>query len=149
MRTPSLVIGIGSPHGDDCVGWEVTRRVAVVAGEELPVRCVRSPVELLDWLDGVAALEICDAVVGDSAAGTVTCWQWPAPEIEQAPFLGTHDLSLPVVLALAEKLKRLPPIVRIWGVGIKASGALAPLSEDAAAAVSMAAERICAALART
>ncbi len=147
MKPSPLVVGIGSPHGDDRVGWEVARRIAAIAGEEWPVRCLRSPVELLDLLDGVESLEICDAFVGDSTAGTVVCWQWPASEIEHAPFVGTHDLSLPAVISLAEKLKCLPPVVRIWGVGIKPSGVWAPLSEDATLAVATAVERICAKLA--
>ena len=143
MSTSSFVVGIGSSHGDDCVGWEVARQIAAVVGDEMSVRCACSPVELLDWLDGVESLEICDAFVGDSAAGTVICWQWPAPEIEQTPFLGSHDLSLPAVLALAEKLERLPPVVRIWGVGVKPRGDFSPLSDEAATAVLTAVERIC------
>lgn len=146
MSTSSLLVGIGSPNGDDCVGWEVARRVASVLGETLVVRCVRTPAEVLDLLEGIDTLEICDALASEAAVGSVFCWQWPAPEIERAPFRGSHDLSLPAVLALAEGLGRLPVQVRIWGVGIKSGGALDSLSADAAAAVPTVVDRICGAL---
>jgi hydrogenase maturation protease len=146
MSPSSLLVGIGSPHGDDSVGWVIARRVANRVGNSLQVRCARTPSELLDWLEGIDTLEICDALASEAAVGSVSCWQWPAPEIERAPFSGSHDLSLPAVLALAEGLGRLPLRVRIWGVGIKPGGALDSLSAAAAAAVPAVVDRICGAL---
>ncbi len=60
-----------------------------------------------------------------------------------SPFGGSHDLSLPAVLALAETLGRLPAHVRIWGVAIAPGRALGPLSPAVAAAVPKVVERIC------
>lgn len=143
MSAKGLLVGIGSPHGDDRVGWEIARRVGERLGSALVVRCARTPAELLDWLEGIDTLEVCDAVAGELPAGSVRCWQWPAPEIERAPFRGSHDLALPAVLALAERLGRLPPRVRIWGVGIDPPSVCDALSPDVAAAVPAVVGRIC------
>ncbi len=143
MSARSLLVGIGSPRGDDSVGWEIARQVADRAGDSLLVRCARTPAELLDWLDGIDTLDVCDALVSEATVGSIYCWQWPAPEIERAPFGGSHDLSLVAVLVLAESLGRLPPRVRIWGVGIDPAGSLESLSPVAAAAVPSIVDRIC------
>lgn len=142
MSGQSLLVGIGSPHGDDRVGWEIARRVAERFGGTLMVRCARTPAELLDWLEGIDTLDVCDAVSSDAAVGSVHCWQWPAPQIDQARFRGSHDVSLRAVLALAEGLGRLPPQVRIWGLEIKPGGSLDALSGGVAAAVPTVVDRI-------
>jgi len=101
MNDRALVVGIGSPYGDDRVGWLVAERIAEMLGNRFIVRCARSPAELLDWLDGVAELHVCDAFASHTQIGEAWCWQWPLPEIESAHFHGSHDLSLPAALALA------------------------------------------------
>ncbi len=118
------------------------------SGTALLCAYARTPVDVLDWLEGIASLEICDAVSGDSSVGVVYCWTWPAPELELAGFQTSHDLSLPAVLALAESLGRLPPQVRIWGVGIEVGGMHQSLSPAATTAVPNAVDRICEALRR-
>lgn len=142
MSASRLFVGIGSPHGDDRVGWEIARRVGERAGSALAVRCARTPVELLDWLEAIDTLDICDAV-SSGDAGSVHCWKWPSPEIQRVPFRGTHDVALPAVLALADELGRLPTEVRIWGLGIKPPAASDALSPEVAAAVPVVVERIC------
>lgn len=142
MSARSLLVGIGSPHGDDRVGWVIARRVAELAGDSLVVRCARTPVELLDWLEGIDTLDVCDALLSEAAAGSVYCWRWPARQIDRASFSGSHDLALPAVLAIAERLCRLPPRVRIWGVGIESGGTLESLSSGAAAAIPTVVDRI-------
>ncbi len=105
----------------------------------------RAPADLLDWIEGVERLEICDAVAGGDV-GTLYSWQWPADEIERAAFHTSHDLSLPAVLALAETLGRLPRQVRIWGLGVCPRGSCEALSPQAIAALPDAVDRVCRAL---
>jgi hydrogenase maturation protease len=118
MDNRTLVVGIGSPHGDDRVGWVIAERIAELVGHRFDVRCARSPAELLDWLEGVVELHVCDAFTRHTEVGAAQCWDWPSPEIEGALFHGSHDFSLPAALALAEQLGRLPARVRIWGIAI-------------------------------
>src|SRR5690606_22483908 len=114
-------------------------------GGAVAVRCARKPVELLDWLEGVEVLEICDAVSGPEA-GTIRFWKWPSIEIECVTFCGTHDMSLPAVLTLAQQLGRLPSAVRIWGLGIGNRAGFDALSPEVAAAVPVMVNRICGAM---
>jgi hydrogenase maturation protease len=147
MTVRTLVVGIGSPHGDDAVGWEIARRVEAWADNAIEVRQARTPTVLLDWLAAVDQLEVCDAVLaGSLTAGAVHHWRWPDAEIERTPFCTSHDLSLPAVLRLAEALGQLPRQVRIWGVAINPGKPFESLSSSAIAAADVAARRICHAL---
>jgi hydrogenase maturation protease len=127
-----LFVGIGSPHGDDQAGWFVAdhlqRRVNSL-GDVLVRRAV-VPLDLLDWLDGVDHLHLCDACQSGAAPGKLLRWQWTAahdrPHDKNAswPFnglgalrsAGTHDCGLGQTLFLAERLKRLPAEVTVWGI---------------------------------
>lgn len=148
MNHTTLVVGIGSPHGDDRVGWEIADAIGRQTGGSIATRCARTPAELFDWLEGVERLDVCDAVswsANETAAeiGTVHCWRWPAEELERTTFRTSHGLSLPAVLSLAETLGRLPPQVRIWGVSIDAPATFDALSPALAAAVPGIAQRVC------
>jgi hydrogenase maturation protease len=114
-----LVVGIGSPHGEDQVGWLVAKRIASrVNSDRIDVRLARTPSKLIDWLPGVARLIVCDACRGIGRPGALRRWQWPALSEQGVTWSGTHDLSLPAVLALAASLGPLPPETIIWGVEI-------------------------------
>ena len=148
MTCNALVVGIGSPHGDDRVGWGVACAIGRQSDRAMATRCARTPAELLDWLDGVEQLDVCDAVAWSTdevgaALGSVHCWQWPAAELQQAPFRTSHDLSLTAALSLAETLGRLPPRVRVWGVAISTPTPADDMSPALAALVPHIARRIC------
>ena len=58
-----LVAGLGSAHGDDQAGWLVADRVGAQfrTHSEVVVRRAMIPLDVLDWLEGVSVLHICDA----------------------------------------------------------------------------------------
>lgn len=113
----TLIVGIGSPHGDDQIGWRVADRFASSTEQDhIDVRRAKSPVDLLDWLEDVRRLVICDSCRGLGRVGAMRRWKWPAPEISEIALSGTHTLSLPAVLALAKTLGRLPDDVLIWAI---------------------------------
>jgi len=145
MRGCRLFVGIGSPHGDDRVGWEIALRLSERKSSLLVVRSACTPAELLDWLEGIDILDICDAVASNEP-GSLYCWSWPAAEIEQAAFRGTHDMTLQAALMLADELGRLPRCTRIWGVGIKPPLSGDALSPEVAAAIPTMVDRMCEAL---
>jgi hydrogenase maturation protease len=134
MDKRPLIVGIGSHHADDAVGWlvaeELTRRVSDAA----IVRTARCPADVLDWLSGVGRLLLCDGCRGSGPPGCVHRWTWPfaGPALD---WCGTHDLSLLNVMALAERLGKLPSDVHVWTVEVKHVGAEQALSVEAAAAV--------------
>ena len=137
--SPTLVVGIGSGHGDDSIGWRVAEALLTRWPGRLRVGIPSTPIGLIDRLDGVERLFVCDAFVceedmdeaaGDSAGkieaidggrcGLVRRWRWPDAAIGQTSFCGTHDLSLVAVLRLAESIRALPAEVHVIGIGIRA-----------------------------
>jgi hydrogenase maturation protease len=144
MSGRHLFVGIGSPHGDDQIGWLVARHVAKRSGDELVARCAQSPAEILDLLDSqtVGRLEVCDAVRCAAPTGSVFCWSWPDAQIAREQFYGSHDLSLPAALELAEALGRLPCEVRIWGVAVDATRSFADVTPQVRAAIVEIGDRI-------
>lgn len=143
MGARTLLAGIGSPHGDDRVGWLVAQHAAERLGDALAVRCARTPAELLDWLPGLDALIVCDAILCDWTPGTWQTWRWPAHQIERARFSGSHDLPLASALALAEELGQLPAHVQIWAVAIDSARHLSDVSPGVADAAANVALQIC------
>jgi hydrogenase maturation protease len=112
----TLVVGIGSPSGDDRFGWSV----AELLSGRLPPRCqirrAAAPADLLDWLSDCEELIVCDACRGWGDAGKVVCWEWGNLPPIAVEFAGTHDLGLIAVLTLAHRLGMLPKRVLIWAV---------------------------------
>jgi hydrogenase maturation protease len=146
MQARRLFVGVGSPHGDDRVGWLVADRVADRMGDAVSVRSARSPAELLNWIDRCDILIVCDAMMCDLPPGSWRSWNWPASDIARARFSGSHDLSLAAALALADRLGHLPTRVEIWGVSIENALPNDDLSPPVAAAAPEVADRICGAL---
>lgn len=135
MSGRTLVVGVGSPHGDDQVGLRVAEELAQHVGSTVEIRQAASPSDMLDWLDGANQLLLCDACQTTAPLGSVWHWNWPNAEIKQPHFSGSHNLSLPTVLELADQLGRLPPRVKIWGVNIANTQPAGSLSATVAAAV--------------
>jgi hydrogenase maturation protease len=112
----TLLVGIGSPHGDDRAGWEVVDRLASRAPEGVVIRQAQVPMDLLGWLDDFERLVVCDAAHHLGPPGHTCRWKWPADEIEATAWSGTHHLSLAATLALADRLGRSPPDVIVWAI---------------------------------
>lgn len=127
MTRATLIVGLGSDHGDDQAGWRAAERLARIPGAPV-VRLARSPCDLLDWLDGVERLVVCDACQPNGVPGAVHRWDWPTDELSRLHSASSHDLGLAQVLSLASCLGRLPPRVVVWGIEIEHCGRHAPLS---------------------
>jgi hydrogenase maturation protease len=134
----TLIAGLGSDFGDDQAGLLVARRLARDSSG-VDVRCLRSPANLLDVLEGVDCLHIVDACRGAGGVGSIVCCRWPAPMLSTLSFAGTHDLDLSSALWLADELLLLPDRVTIWGIeaGVCDGGLLITdaISSEVAAAI--------------
>jgi hydrogenase maturation protease len=114
-----LFAGIGSPHGDDRAGWLVSDALAADPLPGVVVRKASVPIALLDWLDGVTFLGICDACRGEGPVGSIQRIEWNSAATSTLARLracGTHAFGLSAVLNLAHRLDRLPPRVVVWGI---------------------------------
>lgn len=119
----TLVIGVGSPIGDDRLGWLATE---LIRQRELPgvaTRLVAAPVELTHVSGTWDCWVVIDACIGGDPVQSIQCFDWPDDRMAAARFSGTHDLGLVDALRLAESLHALPRRVRIVA-GAVAEGSL-------------------------
>jgi hydrogenase maturation protease len=112
----TLVVGVGSDHGDDQLGWLLADWLKDCAPPGVCVRKARTPLQLLDWLTGVSCLVVVDACRGSGQPGDIQRFTWPDVPAWGRAFAGTHDLGLLEALRLAETLGSLPARVVVWGV---------------------------------
>ena len=100
-------------------GWKVADLLMNDLDQiDVRVEKAASPIQMLDWMEGVDRLIVCDACRGLGKSGDVTRWLWPAAELVDLSWSGSHDFSVTASLRLAERLDRLPPLVVIWTVGV-------------------------------
>ncbi len=137
MSNCPLILGLGSPHGDDRAGWLVIaalhqRGVSAVDAVALP-----SPDHLWHVCSGDRELVLCDAADGPGQEGTILHWNWPGvrlPELRR----GTHDFPLGEVLSLGRSLGMCPSDVTIWTI----SGSRFSASDEPSPSVREAAETL-------
>lgn len=120
--TRRLIVGLGSPHGDDSVGWKVADTLLSLRIAETLVRRAHVPLDLLDWIHESDDLILCDALVSPDHSGQVQHWKWPDPLFAQCTAAGSHDYGLPQVLELAATLGRLPSRVTLWTISVADHG---------------------------
>ena len=139
------VIGLGSPHGDDQIGWELVHMLereslAVDDSAELSLRaCASVGGEILDlWRDAELAI-IVDAVRSAAPPGTLRRLelhpQHDLSVLDTVQALTSHGLDLPDLIELAEALDLLPRRLVLFGVEIAACPPFEPLSAPVRAAL--------------
>ena len=133
MTDKTLIVGFGSHHGDDAIGWRVIERLVERHLSNCTLRRARVPLDLLDWLGDIDRLILCDAVIDPQGCGEVTKHAWPAATFARCPSSGSHDLGLTKVLELASTLNRLPAHVTLWTIAVKDPEMPLPTSVQAAA----------------
>jgi len=136
-RVPIRIIGVGSPHGDDSVGWEVVRELrSKLDGQKgLELHSVEGGQRLLDLLDCRGTLFLIDALAPEGRPGSVRRFTWPDERFESLCFPSTHHLRPVEALKLAETLGLLPAQVVIFGIEAEQMNASGGLSQVVAAAV--------------
>ncbi|NND98060.1 MAG: hydrogenase maturation protease [Pirellulaceae bacterium] len=132
----TLIVGIGSPFGDDQAGWRVAALLADhLHQDHCNVRQAKSPIEIFDWLDrDYVRLILCDACRGSGTAGQISRFDWPSDSMSESKWSGTHDFSLVATLQLAERLGRLPERVIVWSIESSDHSSLEEWSTEVAAA---------------
>ena len=112
------VIGLGSPFGDDRVGWRV---IELLEGR-LPIKIDlvaldRPGAALINWMQEIDHLILVDAVSSGATPGTLIKI-YPAQLDTSGGRLTSHDLALSATLRLAASLGCLPARTNIYGVEI-------------------------------
>ncbi len=138
----TCIIGLGSPHGDDRIGWELVRLLEGEAadGESLRLRsCATVGGELLEFWKNADLAIIVDAVRGTGPPGSlrrISLHPQPDPSVpESVRSLSSHGIDLPELIDLAEALGILPRRLLLYGVEINACTPFGPLSAPVHAAL--------------
>jgi hydrogenase maturation protease len=117
-KDAKCVLGIGSPHGDDQVGWLVVERLRKSLPKKILVETIKQPIEVMQFFSGCECAILVDACKTGAPLGTVTRLCWPDARIDQCSGCSSHGFGLASSLKLAERLGVLPPRVIILGIEI-------------------------------
>lgn len=138
----ALFVGLGSPHGDDQIGWLVADRLANTKNlsSRWSIRKAAIPLDLLDWLEGIQFLGICDALDPSSAKEGIQRGEWSRnsepnptavlPLLNRMKTGNSHSFQLAEVLDLANTLNRLPSQLVVWAIPAIQCEPEQPLSDE-------------------
>lgn len=118
------VLGIGSPFGDDQLGWEVVKLLqqrptlqAFIPNQLQLLYCDRPGMHLLELMREAQTVFLIDAVKTGNQIGTIHCFQ--NDEIAAVTTsLSTHGLGVAEAMKIGKILQILPPKVLLYGVEI-------------------------------
>lgn len=113
------ILCVGSPHGDDQVGWLVGDLLRD-KGVEL-VHRIQNVDQLIEYLTPDIPSIIIDACLSGTAVGTQFRFEWPDPRISAGRGLSSHGIDVPYALRLAEVLGKLPQALVVYGIEIRSS----------------------------
>jgi hydrogenase maturation protease len=128
----SVIIGLGSPHGDDQLGWIAVDRLEPLLPTEIVCKKIGAAIELVDCLDGHETAVVIDASAPAGRPGIHRSIVWPCPELIAGSAWSTHGVGLVEALRLAEALGRLPRRVEIDTIEAADTTPGAALSDDVA-----------------
>jgi hydrogenase maturation protease len=142
----TVILGIGSPHGDDQFGWAVIDRLAKTDFADVRLRKINHPVDLIPELDENDRVLLVDAGVGLPQnvpflkIDSIEAADWK--RVQEPPSRSTHNLGFSSTLRLAESLGKRTSHVTFWiGHGKSyqpmsdMSSAIASAAEDCAVAI--------------
>lgn len=137
----TCIIGLGSPYGDDQVGWKVIDLLCARLGTDdgtPKLAKAATPSNFLDLLEGGERLVLIDACQGLGPPGEIRCLTWPDSQIRQIRPAAGHLLSVHDALRLAEAIGKSPISCEVWCIEGIQFEVDAPLSEP----VIVAAEKV-------
>ena len=112
-----VVLGIGSTHGDDQLGWAVIDKLSRSETRAV-LRKIRHPIDILPWLESSAQVHVVDAAIGLPDVASIQRLDFVNPHhrsrIQEISFAGTHDAGLYPALMMASALGMRTDQVVIW-----------------------------------
>ena len=114
-----IVIGIGSPHGDDQAGWRLIDLLRQRGSCGAKLAIVNDPIDMLEHFSDVERLIVVDACRSGKPPGTIVKLTWSCDCRFDQSWESTHRISLIETLRLAQSLDRLPAEVVVYGIEIE------------------------------
>ncbi|MGB7344716.1 MAG: hypothetical protein WBD20_10905 [Pirellulaceae bacterium] len=113
-----VIIGIGSPHGDDQFGWAVINELQSINEVGVSLRKINHPIDLITDLDTHDEVVLIDAAKGLSPEHAFQKLVFNNPVhrklIQEIPSSGTHDMGVYETLQLAAMLGKRTDHVTLW-----------------------------------
>ncbi len=111
------VLGIGSPFGDDQIGWRVAEKLEeAFSSDQVSILVLDRPgPSLLHYLDGAHGVILVDALHANYAPGTIVSLT-RRRLLREAGQWSSHLLGVPEALALGEALDLLPEQLILLGI---------------------------------
>ena len=137
-----VIVGLGSPFGDDRVGWHVaeavrsSRRLQNLAGHRIQVECLDRPgPDLLQHFAAADHVILIDAVRSGAPTGRI--WELSVDQLADVSVApsSSHAFGLAHTLALAKALGELPRSLLLFGVEAGSTSGAAGLSLRVASAI--------------
>ena len=126
----TVIIGLGSWHGDDRVGWRLVEWLCERREPTVPAFALEEPTRIIDYLDDCEHLVIVDACLSGAEPGTILRLTWPDPRFDQLRSDSSHSFGLGASLRLAERLRKLPRRVVVFAVEVGQCHSMRELSVE-------------------
>ena len=113
----AAILGVGSAHGDDAIGWRVIDQLSAQATPRIQLRQLANPVEIVDYLDRANEVHVVDAAIRMNQNQSVQRVAYSSisnQESIDAAARGTHGIGVLQALQLAESLGLPTDHVSIW-----------------------------------
>ncbi len=118
------VLGIGSPFGDDQLGWEVIKllQASQPLHHYIPHKlelshCDRPGLYLLELMRDARCVFLIDAIKTGSKIGTIHCFKNETIE-GVGSALSTHSIGMAEAMQMGRALQTLPKTVLLYGLEI-------------------------------
>ncbi len=116
----ALIVGFGSPFGDDRFGWLVIEQLQKALDGQEAIKatcCDRSGIDWIHQYQSAEQLVFIDAVKSDAAPGTLHHLTLTPTAFDTLPSsYSSHGLGLREGLAIAAEVIELPPEIEFYGV---------------------------------
>jgi len=123
MTPTTLIVGLGSPYGDDKIGWVACEQLKMDIGHLSTVdfvTCDRSGLEWLTKMSDAGQVLFVDAMRSGEKPGTVRKIDLSADQWSEYPAkLSSHGINIMDAIDLAQSLGELPETISVWGVEIE------------------------------
>ena len=136
------ILALGSPHGDDQVGWKIAERLVLDPHVAPYVHSLTTPWELVDHVTPDCSVIVIDGCRGAAQPGSVvTCQESELSHLSTRD-CSTHGGSLLEAVELARRLDRPIRELVVVAVEIEACRPETELSESALAGIDVAVQMV-------
>lgn len=118
MIPKPLVVGIGSPHGDDQAGWILIDRLSKRGCDHMHLQIASVPHNLIDWCGDCDLLHIVDACDNAISVQRMDLSNAKAPPTtnRMTRCHSSHAFGIDEVLELGRTLDTLPSRIVVWAI---------------------------------